>query len=127
MPRTPQELYRTLAHLERTSRTNQEYFATIDVDQYGATPGDGNAAYIITQATEYRSAIASENDPAGAAFAMTEMSRILAICHRECVRMGWDIVSLLQDGVVYEIDVIADYETKRRAKGNRALDKEDGR
>ena len=121
---TPLEVHRILTQLTIASKKNQAYFAEIDVDEYGVTPAEGNAAYLETQFKEYRAALTFEGDRAGEAFAMTEMSRILAICLRECIRMDWDFIQVLRDGVDYETDTVDDYKFGRRTRSNRALDLE---
>ena len=106
---------------ERASKC-QEYFTSIDESEYYNGPSVGNALYIRQQAEDYlrvqQSMQWAEDDfkRVYGAYASSELSRILALALRECIVNDWNFVSLLEDGVEYEEDVIKDIEAGRRPR-----------
>lgn len=121
---TPLVLFRTLRALESTSAINQQFFESIDVNDFGKSIGIGNAAYIKKQAEEYLAIVDRNNsdDTAAMAFARSELSRILAIILRECMRLEFDFITALKEGVEYETAVVEDIQAGRRQRrSNRAL------
>lgn len=112
-------------------RELQAFFQHINDRDYGVSPGVSNGKYLIQQATDYtatwqQAELADDADGAskGAyrAFARSELSRILAIAARECLRNNWSFEELLEEGIEYEEDVRKDIEEGRRpAKSHKGL------
>lgn len=113
---SPTKVHRYLSGLEMLAERNDDVFRLWDaesVQQYGIAPKTGNALYISIQARDYlttmeKAALASDEREVKAygAHARSEMSRILALCQRECLRNGWDFIQTLQEGVEYETEVV---------------------
>lgn len=115
---TPNELHRTLNALTYRAKANQEFFEGIDTNHYGKSVAVGNAVYAVQQAIDWAKTEelghASEEKGAYLAHARSDMSRILAIIHRQATARGLDVVELLAEGVEYEEAVVADIKAGRR-------------
>lgn len=111
---SPNQTHRILQGLEIRSAHNDRTIKGWDLENVarGITLGTGNARYIIVQAKDYldtleRAAADAEHANAYKAHARSEMSRILALCVRECLRHEWDFLDVIAEGVEYETVVVA--------------------
>ena len=92
-----------MKHLERRARILQRKFDIFD--KANGFQGTGNSAYIVAQAKDYRRSVIVLSGQEGRAHARSEMSRILALALRECLRQGWDFEEVMQEGLQYEWEI----------------------
>lgn len=120
-------MYRNYNSLRHRAMSNQEFFAEIDKNEYGVGVFVGNAAYVVQQAndllrTEQLIFSSAEAVDAYRVHTQSDISRILAILHRQCLLRGFDFLTLLAEGVEYEEAVVKDIKEDRRpARSHKGL------
>jgi len=117
---------RRLNYLRHRAKANQAFFAGIDAEHYGVGASVGNAEYVVSQAKDYLIAerwLSEEpGEPAYRAHVRSDISRILAILHRQSIAHGFDFIELLSEGVEYEEAVVKDInEGRRERKSHKGL------
>lgn len=123
---TPNELHRIFASLTSRAIRNQEFFGGIDADHYGVGALVGNAEYVLSQAEDYlRAEKAYAGEPhelAYRAHCRSDIARILALLHRQCLIHNMEFAEVLAEGVEYEEAVVKDIrEGRRTARSHKGL------